>query len=68
MLQKEQQQVTELYSHKAVQDTVCCWARYGQQKLGWAKEKLDDLLLPVLRRMGQKQRQVTMLLFFCSYL
>ncbi|CAN7996736.1 unnamed protein product [Ixodes hexagonus] len=31
-----------------------------RQKLGWPREKLDDLLLPVLRRMGEKQSQTRM--------
>lgn len=30
---------------------------YTYQKLGWSREKLDDLLLPVLKRMGIKQKQ-----------
>lgn len=33
---------------------------FGQRKLGWQREKLDDLLLPVLRRMGEKQSQTRM--------
>lgn len=33
---------------------------FGQHKLGWPREKLDDLLLPVLRRMGEKQSQTRM--------
>lgn len=33
---------------------------YASQKLGWSREKLDDLLLPVLKRMGIKQKQTRM--------
>lgn len=33
---------------------------YASQKLGWSREKLDDLLLPVLKRMGVKQKQMRM--------
>lgn len=33
---------------------------YANQKLGWSQEKLDDLLLPVLKRMGVKQKQTRM--------
>uniref|UniRef100_A0A224YX51 DNA excision repair protein ERCC-5 n=1 Tax=Rhipicephalus zambeziensis TaxID=60191 RepID=A0A224YX51_9ACAR len=33
---------------------------YANQKLGWSREKLDDLLLPVLKRMGAKQKQTRM--------
>lgn len=33
---------------------------YASQKLGWSREKLDDLLLPVLKRMGIKQKQMRM--------
>ncbi|CAN7997003.1 unnamed protein product [Ixodes pacificus] len=34
--------------------------RLSARKLGWQREKLDDLLLPVLRRMGEKQSQTRM--------
>lgn len=33
---------------------------YAYQKLGWSREKLDELLLPVLKRMGAKQKQTRM--------
>ncbi|XP_075748554.1 rad2 superfamily protein mus201 [Rhipicephalus microplus] len=33
---------------------------YPFKKLGWSQEKLDDLLLPVLKRMGVKQKQTRM--------
>ncbi|XP_077515806.1 rad2 superfamily protein mus201 [Amblyomma americanum] len=40
---------------------------YAYQKLGWSREKLDDLLLPVLKRMGIKQKQTRMDQYLDAY-